>query len=77
MTAPRYVLEDPSLPHQIVIRRRPNGYIGVSCNCMAIGVLKAGAEVSYRPIAAKAVWGSGDAYACWLEHMAEIGEAVA
>jgi hypothetical protein len=72
MTASRYVLEDPSLPHQIVIRlQRPGQLLAVSCNCRRIAALLGG---GHRAIAAKPKWEPGEAYACWLLHMAEAGE---
>lgn len=75
MTAPRVVLEDPSLPHQIVILlQRPGQSLAVSCNCRRMG---AGRDSGHRAIAAKTKRESGEAYACWLEHMVGIGEAVA
>lgn len=75
MTAPRHVLEDPSLPHQIVIvLQRPGQTLAVSCNCRRMG---AGRDSGHRAIAAKTRWGPGEAYACWLAHMTGIGEAVA
>jgi hypothetical protein len=70
MTAPRYVLEDPTLPHQIIIALQcPGNLLVVSCNCRRTGKRRAP-----RAIEARTKWEPGDAYACWLGHMAEIGE---
>jgi hypothetical protein len=74
VTAPRVVLEDPSLPHQIVIVGT-GSYIAVSCTCLRRAYTCSGAPRLY--LDQRNVLPAADAYACWLEHMAGIGEAVA
>ena len=75
MTAPRVVLEDPSLPHQIVIVGTGN-YIAVSCTCLRRAYTCSGGDRRLY-LDQRNVLAAADAYACWREHMAEIGEAVA
>lgn len=67
---PRFVLEDPSLPHQIILRVAAGGshLIAVSCNCMRPG----GAAIEMR-----ARWEAAEAIAAWRAHMEEIGEPAA
>jgi hypothetical protein len=75
VNAPRYVLEDPSLPHQIVILHQRQ-LLAVSCNCLRTGT-GTGRDSGHRAIAAKTRWEPGEAYAVWLGHMAEAGAVVA
>jgi hypothetical protein len=76
------VLEDPSLPHQIVILLQPPGpRIAVSCTCRSAGTGANGKRSTttggHRAIGIRSKWETGEAYACWLGHMAEIGAEVA
>lgn len=73
MTAPRYVLEDPPLPHQVYLYFIGSG-IAVSCNCMR-GI--DGSKRHRSPLEVRGKWETGEAYACWLGHMAAIGAEVA
>ena len=68
---PRVVLEDPDLPHQIVLHFTGGNshLIAVSCNCLR----KRGA--GGEPLGVRSRWEASEAIAVWRAHMAEIGEA--
>jgi len=71
---PRFVVEDPSLPHQIVLTLSGHD-IAVSCNCLrGMGAPRA---TGCSPLEVRTRWESGEAYSRWLEHMAMIGAEVA
>ena len=74
MNPPRYVLEDPSLPHQIVLAFSGHE-IAVSCTCLQGA--EGGRHTRRMPLAMCMKWEPGEAYACWLEHTAAAGEVVA
>ena len=64
---PRVVFEDPSLPHQIVIRKTQHGSgVAVSCNCLR----NSGAAIEIR-----ARWTTAEAIAAWRAHLGSGGEA--
>ena len=80
MTAPsrRVVLEDPSLPHQIVltVSTSNNGKIAVSCNCLK----KDGAHTNragavYKPIETRRRWDATEAIAVWRAHLEAVSAA--
>lgn len=67
---PPVVLEDPGLPHQIVLFLVAN-QTAVSCNCLARPGCK-----GWVPVGARKVFPAADAVACWRAWHRERGVAV-
>ena len=67
----RPVFEDPSLPHQIVLRLTGGNShrIMVSCNCLRTG------RSAFAPIEVRTRWEAPEAIAVWRKHLEEASDA--